>query len=79
MSTITQETKITLALAFPIITGQLSQMLMGLIDTLMIGRVGTVELAGAAAMTNVLFFPFVVGIGLLYRRIRHGLTCPRFK
>jgi MATE family multidrug resistance protein len=60
-----KENKVTLALAFPIITGQLSQMLMGLVDTLMIGRVGTVELA-AAALTNVLFnFPFVLGIGLL--------------
>lgn len=39
-------------------------MLIGLVDTIMIGRVGTVELA-AAAFTNVIFnFPFVVGIGL---------------
>ncbi|MEO0509246.1 MAG: MATE family efflux transporter [Verrucomicrobiota bacterium] len=59
-----KENKVTLKLAFPIITGQVSQMLMGLIDTLMIGHIGTTELA-AAAMTNVLFnFPFVLGIGL---------------
>jgi len=64
MQALLKENKITLALAFPIITGQLSQMLIGLIDTLMIGRVGTAELA-AAALTNVIFnFPFVVGIGL---------------
>ena len=64
MQALLKENKITLALAFPIITGQLSQMLIGLIDTLMIGRVGTTEPA-AAALTNVIFnFPFVVGIGL---------------
>lgn len=52
-----------MALAFPIIGGQVSQMLLGLADTLMIGRLGTVELA-AAALVNVLFyFPFVLAIG----------------
>lgn len=59
-----QENNKTLLLALPIITGQLSQMLLGLVDTLMIGRLGTDEL-GAAAFVNVLFnFPFVFGIGL---------------
>jgi len=59
-----QELRPTWALAFPIIIGNLSQMLMGLVDTLMIGRVGTVEL-GAAALANALvFLLFVIGIGL---------------
>ena len=44
MSSTFQENRLTLILAAPIITGQLSQMLMGLIDTLMIGHVGTTEL-----------------------------------
>lgn len=39
-------------------------MLLGLTDTLMIGRVGTVDLA-AAAFANALFYlPLAVGIGL---------------
>ncbi|WP_269522119.1 MATE family efflux transporter [Coraliomargarita parva] len=64
MNTILQETKKTFTLATPIIAGQVSQMLLGLADTMMIGRVGTVELA-AAAFVNVLFhFPFVVIIAL---------------
>ncbi|TVP81804.1 MAG: MATE family efflux transporter [Puniceicoccaceae bacterium] len=63
MRALLKENKKTLALAFPIIAGQLSQMLMGLVDTLMIGRLGTVELA-AAAFVNVLFFlAFVPAIG----------------
>jgi MATE family multidrug resistance protein len=63
MKAILKENKKTLTLAFPIIAGQLSQMLLGLVDTLMIGRLGTVELA-AAAFVNVLFFlAFVPAIG----------------
>ncbi len=59
-----KENKVTLALATPIMAGQLGQMLLGLADTLMIGRVGTVELA-AAAFVNVLFhIPIVLAIGL---------------
>ncbi len=64
MRALLKENKITLALATPIMAGQLGQMLLGLADTLMIGRVGTVELA-AAAFVNVLFhIPIVLAIGL---------------
>jgi MATE family multidrug resistance protein len=59
-----KELKTTMALAFPMMAGQLSQMLLGLADTLMIGRVGTVELA-AAAFVNVLFhIPIILGIAI---------------
>ena len=64
MHSIFKESKTTFILATPIIAGQVSQMLLGLADTLMIGRVGTVELA-AAAFANVLFhIPFFIAIGL---------------
>ncbi|MDI1318863.1 MAG: MATE family efflux transporter, partial [bacterium] len=60
-----RELRPTLALAFPIIVGQVSQMLIGLTDSAFIGRVGKVELA-AAAFTHGLFGIFyIVGIGLL--------------
>lgn len=59
-----KENKTTLALAFPIMAGHVSQMLLGLADTIMIGRVGTTELA-AAAFANVIFNTFfVAAIGL---------------
>lgn len=59
-----KELKLTMALAIPMMAGQLSQMLLGLADTLMIGQVGTVELA-AAAFVNVLFhIPIVLGIAI---------------
>ena len=65
LSDFRRELRPTLALAFPIIIGQVSQMLIGLTDSAFIGRVGTVPLA-AAAFTNGVFGVFyVVGIGLL--------------
>ena len=64
IQSIFRECRATMALAFPLIAGQVISMLMGLVDTLMIGRVGTDELA-TAAFVNVLFHtPFVLGIGL---------------
>lgn len=59
------EIRRTLALAFPIIIGHLSQMLMGITDSVMIGRIGAVPLA-ASAFANVLFtVAFITGIGIL--------------
>tara|TARA_Y200000002_G_scaffold593_1_gene586 strand:- start:102 stop:1460 length:1359 start_codon:yes stop_codon:yes gene_type:complete len=65
MPSVLRENKGTLALALPIMVGHVSQMLLGLADTVMIGRVGTMELA-AAAFANVIFNTFfVAAIGLL--------------
>lgn len=59
------ELRTTLALAFPIIIGQLSQMLMGVADSVMVGRLGAVPLA-ASAFANVLFTGgFMLGLGIL--------------
>lgn len=59
------ELRPTLALAVPIMLGQVSQMLMGITDSMMIGRVGTVELAAAAFAGAVFGLIFVGCIGLL--------------
>jgi MATE family multidrug resistance protein len=64
MSTWLQENRKTLTLAVPLIVGQVSQMLLGLTDTLMIGRVGTVDLAAAALGNALIFLPFALAIGL---------------
>lgn len=58
------ELRPTWGLAFPIIVGNLSQMLIGLADTVMIGRVGTIELGAAAFSNAVAYFLFVIGMGL---------------
>jgi multidrug resistance protein, MATE family len=60
-----KELRLTLALALPMIVAQVSQMLIGLTDAAMIGRVGTVELAASAFTGGVFGLFYIVGIGLL--------------
>lgn len=45
--------------------GHVGQMLMGLVDTVMVGRVGVVPLAACAFANTVLSVPFVFGFGVL--------------
>lgn len=60
-----KEARATLALALPIVVGQVSQMVMGVTDTIMVGRLGTVPLAAAAFAGSIFVFFFVVGCGIL--------------
>ena len=60
-----REIRPTLALALPIVVGQVSQMLMGVTDSVMIGRAGTVPLAASSFGGNVFSVFFVLGIGLM--------------
>ena len=55
----------TLALALPIIAGQMAQMLMGLVDSAMVGQVGVTPLAAAAFANTLISVPLVFGIGLM--------------
>jgi len=66
MSRVFSEARVTLLLAVPIILGQVSQMLMGAIDSLMIGQVGTVPLAASAFAGSVFAFFYVSGLGLCF-------------
>jgi MATE family multidrug resistance protein len=59
------EARKTLLLAVPIMAGQLSQMLMGVLDSAMVGRVGVIPLAASAFANGLLGVPFLFGIGLL--------------
>ena len=61
----TREVRPTLSLASPIVAGMLSHMLIGLADTVMIGRVGVVPLAAASFVNAITHLPMVFGIGLL--------------
>src|ERR1700761_5808431 len=60
-----RECRDTLRLALPLIAGQLSQMLMGVVDTVMVGRLGVVPLGAASFANNIIAVPWVLGIGLL--------------
>jgi len=65
MQAVLKEARSTLHLAIPITIGQVSQMLMGVTDSVMIGRVGTVPLAASSFGGGVFNIFFIVGIGLM--------------
>ena len=58
-----------LRIGVPIMMGQMSTIVMGLADTLMVGRYGTNELAAAGFVNNVLALLVIGGMGFSY-----GLT-----
>lgn len=59
------ESRLTLKLALPLMIGQLSQMLLGVADTVMVGRLGVTEMAALTFINSLFHVPFVFGIGLL--------------
>ena len=59
------EARRTLKLAFPLVIGQVSQMLLGVADTMMIGRLGVTEMAVLTFANSLFYVPFVFGIGIL--------------
>lgn len=61
----TREIAPTLKLAFPIMAGMVSHMLMGLADTVMVGRVGVTPLAASSFVNILLHPPVTFGLGLL--------------
>jgi MATE family multidrug resistance protein len=62
--TLRTEGKRTVALALPLIVGQLAHMLMGVVDTLMIGHVGVTELAASSFANTLIYVPMMIGIGM---------------
>lgn len=56
--------KPTLALAVPMIIGQLGQMLMPLLDAAMVGRLGVTPLAAVAFGNLVVWIPMIAGFGI---------------
>jgi MATE family multidrug resistance protein len=65
MNAVYKEARGTLFLAIPITIGQVSQLLMGITDSVMIGRIGTVPLAASAFGTGIFNVFFIIGVGLL--------------
>ena len=59
------ESRLTLKLALPLMIGQLSQMLLGVADTVMVGHLGVTDLAALTFANSLFHVPFVFGIGLL--------------
>lgn len=59
-----QDLRETAILAWPVILGHLGHMVIGQADTIMIGRLGKIDLAAATLANGMFFLPFVIGIGI---------------
>src|SRR3989339_1098228 len=58
--------KETIKLAVPISLGQLGHVMMGVVDSLMVGKVSYTSLAAASLVNGLFFLVLVVGIGMTY-------------
>jgi len=53
----------TFKLAYPVMIGQLGIIMMGVVDSIMVGRLGSVALAAASLGNSLIFIILIVGIG----------------
>jgi len=63
--------KRNLALAFPIILAQLGQVTVSIVDTFMVGMLGTVELAAVAFASSIFMLVFIFGLGFSLGQTPH--------
>lgn len=54
----------TIKLALPISIGQLGHVMLGVVDSVMVGKVGSASLAAASLVNGIFFLIIVIGIGL---------------
>ncbi len=59
-----KEIKKTLELAYPVIIGQLGFIMMGVVDSIMVGSVGAVPLAAASVGNSLFILISIVGLGI---------------
>ncbi len=53
----------TFRLAYPVIIGQLGIIMMGVVDSIMVGRLGPIPLAAASLGNSLIFIILIIGIG----------------
>lgn len=56
--------KETLKLAYPVVIGQLGHMMLGVVDSLMVGKLGAVPLAASSLVNGLILLIIVLGIGM---------------
>ena len=59
----TKEFSYNLRLAYPVILGMLGHTLIGIVDKLMVGRLGSAELAAVSLGNSFIFIAMSIGIG----------------
>ena len=62
--TIKDHFKTTFTLAFPVVLSQLGQVLVGVADSMMVGRTGAVPLAAASLGNSIFFVILMFGMGI---------------
>lgn len=62
--TLNKHIKETIKLALPISVGQLGHVTLGVVDSMMVGKVGSASLAAASLVNGIFFLIIVIGIGL---------------
>jgi multidrug resistance protein, MATE family len=63
LSQYTKEFRYNLQLAYPVILGMLGHTLIGIVDNIMVGRLGTTELAAVSLGNSLIFVAMSIGIG----------------
>lgn len=58
--------KRTIILAYPVVIGQLGFILMGVVDSLMVGRLGAAPLAAASLANSLVLLIYIIGIGVSF-------------
>ena len=66
MPTIKQHAKNTIILAYPVMIGQLGMIMMGVVDSIMVGALGAAPLAAAALGNSLFMIILIIGIGVSY-------------
>jgi MATE family multidrug resistance protein len=61
---VTKEIKTTFLLAYPVVLSQLGQVGVGIADTMMVGRLGALELAASSLANSIFFVILMFGIGI---------------
>jgi len=54
----------TFLLAYPVMIGQFGLMMMGVVDSMMVGRIGAEPLAAASVANSLFILIFIIGIGI---------------
>lgn len=61
-----QHYKRNLQLALPVMAGQMGHVLVGVVDSMMVGQLGPVPLAASALANSIFYIPMVFGMGLSF-------------
>lgn len=62
----TKEFKKNLQLALPVMTGSIGHLLVGLVDDIMVGRLGPIKLAATSLGNSLIFIAISIGIGFSF-------------